>query len=375
MSAMDVCRHLKGRVKLVAVSAGRQADQLWRQIVEFKPELAGITSEEGGAWLRAKMRRNPKIKTRLVSGSEALSAVATLRSADLVLTSVVGAAGLVPTLQAIEAGKDIALANKETLVAGGELVARAVKRKGVKLLPVDSEHNAIFQCLAGVESLSQVRRVILTASGGPFRQMPASQLKRVTLEQALKHPTWVMGAKITIDSATLMNKGLEVIEARWLFGVDFDRISVVVHPQSVIHSMVEAVDGSVLAQLGPTDMRLPIQHAFTWPDRAVPSAKHLDFLALKALTFEQPDMRRFPCLAYAYEAGRRGGTAPAALNAANEVAVGAFLAGKLDFLGIPRVIGEVLKRHRRRATARMTLQTVLETDAWARQEAREVMHA
>jgi 1-deoxy-D-xylulose-5-phosphate reductoisomerase len=272
-------------------------------------------------------------------------------------------------LAAIAKGRHIALANKETLVAAGELVSREAARKKVRLLPVDSEHNAIFQCLAAVPDPHEVKRLVLTASGGPFRQSTLAQLKRVRVEQALKHPTWAMGPKITVDSATMMNKGLEVIEAHWLFGLKFDHIDVVVHPQSVIHSMVETVDGSLLAQLGPTDMRLPIQHAFTWPLRRPHAMPALDLHSLKALTFEAPDLLRFPCLGLAYRAGRAGGAAPAVLNAANEVAVDAFLKGRLGFLGIPALLKSVLdpflRRHAEERQAR-SLQQVLDADRWGR---------
>jgi 1-deoxy-D-xylulose-5-phosphate reductoisomerase len=285
----------------------------------------------------------------------------------------VGSAGLVPTLQAIRAGKDIALANKETLVAAGELVSREAAKAGVRILPVDSEHSAIFQCLSALKDRSELKRLILTASGGPFRSYAAGRLAKVTRAQALRHPTWKMGPKITVDSATLMNKGLEVIEAHWLFGVPFERISVVVHPQSVIHSMVETVDGSVLAQLGPTDMRLPIQYALTYPRRFDHGVRALDFLALSPLTFEAPRFRSFPCLGLAYRAGRLGGVAPAVLNAANEAAVEAFLAGRIRFAQIPKVLAKALDRHR--PQARLDLDGVLAADSWARDFVKEQCHA
>jgi 1-deoxy-D-xylulose-5-phosphate reductoisomerase len=326
--------------------------------------VAALSDAKAGAWLKAKLKG--KKAPKLFIGTGALEAAATEATADMVLTSVVGAAGLLPTLCAIRAGKHIALANKETLVAAGELVRREADRHKVRLLPVDSEHNAIFQCLAGLPKAAELRRLILTASGGPFRQSSLSQLKGVKAEAALKHPTWRMGPKITVDSATLMNKGLEVIEARWLFGLGFDQIDVVVHPQSVIHSMVEAVDGSVLAQLGPADMRLPIQYAFTWPQRMNHGLKALDFLALSPLTFEQPDLKRFPCLGLAYAAGRKGGTAPAVLNAANEASVGAFLKGHLDFMGIPRMVAKALKADPLSSLKAPDLDRILEADAWAR---------
>jgi 1-deoxy-D-xylulose-5-phosphate reductoisomerase len=374
LTALSVARHLKDRVKIHSLAAGKNAQELLRQTREFRPALIGLRDEVQGAWLRTQVAKIKGKRPRVLIGAQALEEVAGSKGSDMVLTSVVGAAGLVPTLRAIRAGKDLALANKETLVAGGELVRAEVKKYGVSILPVDSEHNAIFQCLSGISGHSELKRLILTASGGPFRKASKASLKKVTQAQALKHPTWTMGAKITIDSATLMNKGLEVIEAHWLFGVDFDRISVMVHPQSVIHSMVEAVDGSVLAQLGPTDMSLPIQFAFTYPQRMPARVKALDFFELNALTFEAPDLQRFPCLALAYAAGRLGGAAPAALNAANEITVDAFLKGKLDFMGIPRILAAVLKRFSTQPKLKLSLNSILETDAWARRLASEMIY-
>ncbi len=370
-SALKVARHLKGRVKITALAAGKNAPELLRQAKEFKPALIGITDEAMGAWLKTQVARLPGRRPKVVSGAGALEAVAEHPDSSMVLTAVVGAAGLVPTLSAIRRKKDIALANKETLVAGGELVSAAVHKAGVSILPVDSEHCAIFQCLSGIGGPSELKRLIITASGGPFRGASAARLKKATVEQALKHPTWNMGSKISVDSATLMNKGLEVIEAHWLFGISFEQIAVLVHPQSVIHSMVEAVDASILAQLGPTDMRLPIQFALTYPQRVPVATPALDFLKLKSLSFEAPDRKRFPCLDLAYKAGRLGGGAPAALNAANEVAVSAFLKGDLDFLGIPRVIAKVLSAFQRRPLRALSLENILESDAWARAQAGE----
>ena len=255
------------------------------------------------------------------------------------------------------------------MVAAGELVSRAAAKKGVRILPVDSEHNAIFQCLEALPRASEIKRLILTASGGPFRTWSAARIKKVTPAQALKHPTWKMGAKITVDSATMMNKGLEVIEARWLFDVPFEKIDVIVHPQSVVHSMVETVDQSILAQLGPTDMRLPIQFAFTWPLRLDAGLKSLDFAKLQDLTFEKPDGKRFPCLALAYKAGAMGGAAPAVLNAANEIAVDAFLNRKLSFMGIPALLAKVLQRFAKQAPLSNTLNSMISADLWARREA------
>jgi 1-deoxy-D-xylulose-5-phosphate reductoisomerase len=277
---------------------------------------------------------------------------------------------LLPTLDAIRAGKDIALANKETLVAAGELVMRAVQRHRVRLLPVDSEHAALAQCLSGHEGV-EVRRLILTASGGPFREVSAHRLRRMRAADALRHPTWSMGPKITVDSSTLMNKGLEVIEAHHLFNMAFERIEVAIHPQSVVHSLVEFVDGSTLAQLAAPDMRLPIQTALTYPEQVPALVRHLDFARGMTLTFGAPDHQRFPCLGLAYAAGRKGGTAPAVLNAANEVAVGAFLQGKLGFMEIPGLIRRVLARHREAGP--LTLERILHQDRWARKMAEEML--
>jgi len=286
----------------------------------------------------------------LLGGPEGLATLAAEVSADVVVSALVGAAGLVPTLAAIRAGRAIALANKETLVMAGALMTRAAREHGVRLLPVDSEHSAIFQCLVGA-SPREVRRLVLTASGGPFRGRSRAALEGVTVAQALRHPTWRMGAKITIDSATLMNKGLEVIEAHWLFGVPFERIDVVVHPQSIVHSMVEFVDQSVLAQLGMPDMGIPILYALTHPDRLPCPAPALDLVQLGSLTFEAPDEVAFPCLALARHAGRAGGSAPLVLNAANEVAVAGFLDGRCGFMDVPRLIGDALDTHAGAAAA------------------------
>jgi len=375
-SALQVAAHLRGEVQVTALAAGKDARGLWRQALAVRPRFLALADEAGAAWIRAQAARVPGYRPRVFGGPLALERVAAEAPADLVLTAVVGAVGLKPTLAAIERGRHIALANKETLVAAGELVSAAARRRGVRLLPVDSEHNAIFQCLEAVSDPAHVKRLVLTASGGPFRGASDAVLRSVAPRQALRHPTWAMGPKITIDSATLMNKGLEVIEAHWLFGLGYDAIDVVVHPQSVIHSMVETVDGSLLAQLGPTDMRLPIQHSFTWPARRPHAMPALDLLALPALTFEAPDLRRFPCLALAYRAGRMGGSAAAALNAANEAAVAAFLRGRVAFLGIPRVLGRVLGAFARLPAPRrraQTLDQVLAADAWGREAAARLL--
>jgi len=377
-SALSVARHLKKSLRICGLAAGGNVKSLARQAAEFRPEWVALADSAKAGWLKGQLGRLRGKRPRLLAGPRALEELASRPGADMVLSSVVGAAGLLPTLAANRSGKDIALANKETLVAAGQLVSELCRRHQVALLPVDSEHNAIFQCLAGIGDRRELRRLILTASGGPFRRSTMVQLRKVSRAQALKHPTWAMGPKITVDSSTLMNKGLEVIEAHWLFRLPYDQISVVVHPQSVIHSMVETVDGSVLAQMGPTDMRLPIQFAFTYPRRMPPPLRPLDFFSLHALTFEAPDLERFPCLGLAYRAGRLAGSAPAALNAANEVAVGAFLKGKLDFLGIPAVLKKVLDHFVKLPATRRaadTLDQILSADRWARQEAESLLYA
>jgi len=303
-------------------------------------------------------------------GQEGMVAVATQESARLVVASAVGAVGLVPTFRALEAGKDVALANKETLVMAGELMLAQSRAHGGRLLPIDSEHCALHQCLDGRRP-EEVRRLVLTASGGPFRKRPKETFDRITPEEALNHPTWSMGRKITIDSATLMNKGLEVIEARWLFGVTQERVEILVHPQSVVHSMVEFVDGSVLAQLGVTDMRLPIQYALSHPERWEAAIPGMDFGKALRLDFEAPDRERFPCLGLAYRALAAGGSLPAVLNAANEEAVAAFLEGSLPFTAIPDCIGEAMEEHR--VTTLDGLDDVLAADAWARRRTRRAL--
>lgn len=358
VQTLDVARNLGIRVS--GLSANSNIDLLEKQAREFKP----LAVSAGNAALASELdRRLEGLGIEVMHGAEGLKAIASLGEADTVVTSIVGTAGLLPTLEAIKNGKDIALANKETLVTAGEFVMAEAGRRGVRILPVDSEHAAIFQCLEG-NRRSDVASIILTASGGPFRGKKPEELKAVTLEQALKHPNWKMGRKITIDSATLMNKGLEVIEARWLFDVEAERIRVVVHPQSIIHSMVEYIDGSVMAQLGSPDMRIPIQLALTWPERAGNGFAALDLLRCGSLTFEEPDINAFPCLGLAYEALKAGGTMPAAMNAANEAAVGLFVEGKIRFTDIPRIIESVMRKHI--VNTKPGLDDIIEVDRWAR---------
>lgn len=367
-SALKVARDIPERMQVVALAAGRNRELLARQAADFRPRVACIASESDAQWLRA----NVPTGTRVVSGPEGLVEVASMDGADLVLVSIVGTGGLHPALAAIASGKDIAVASKEILVMAGEIVMREAGNKGVRVLPVDSEHNAIFQCLEG-HPHDHVKRLILTASGGPFRRTAKDDLRAVTPAQALKHPTWDMGKKITIDSATLFNKGLEMIEAKWLFGMPIERVHVVVHPQSIIHSMVEFVDGSVLAQLSHSDMCFPIQYAVTYPDRLPNTLEPLDFAKLGALHFEAPDDDRFPALRLAREAGSRCGTLPAVLNAANEVAVERFLAGAASFPAIWETVEAVMREHR--VVEGPDLPAILEADREARRRAAEILAA
>lgn len=365
-SSLKVARDLPGRMRLVGLAANRSADALAAQIAEFGIKKACLCDASGLDRVRAAVPGDVALR----SGEDGLVELATLPEADLVLVAIVGVAGLRPALAAIEAGKDIAVASKEILVMAGEAVMSAARRKGVKVLPVDSEHNAIFQCLEG-RSSDEVSRLILTASGGPFRTLAAGELPGVTVAQALRHPTWEMGRKITIDSATLFNKGLEMIEARWLFDVGMDRVDVVVHPQSIVHSMVEFVDGSVLAQLSTTDMCFPIQYAVTWPERVPNRLPPLDFAKLARLDFEAPRWEDFPALRLAKEAGSAGGTLPAVLNAANEIAVAAFLEGRLSFPGIWNTVEETMVRHR--GLPHPSLEEIVAADVWARETAASIL--
>ncbi|HSS21808.1 MAG TPA: 1-deoxy-D-xylulose-5-phosphate reductoisomerase [Pyrinomonadaceae bacterium] len=349
--------------RVVALGAGQNVEVLAAQVEKHLPELVSVETEDAARELRAKLFERNVDLPRIVLGEAGLIEVATHKEADCVVSATVGAVGFVPTLRALEAGKRVALANKETLVMAGELMTNAARASGAELLPVDSEHNALHQCLRG-EKREEVRRIVLTASGGPFRTKTKTQMRDSTVSEALRHPTWNMGDKITIDSATLMNKGLEVIEAHWLFGFPPDQIDIVVHPQSVVHSMIELVDGSVIAQLGITDMRHAIQYALTFPERHACELPPLDLTSLSALHFEPPDGDRFPCIALAYRALRAGGTLPAAMNAANEEAVRAFIEERICFTDISLVIDAVMNGHHTRPAN--TLDAVLEADKSAR---------
>ncbi len=372
---LDIVHNFPDELVVVGLAGGRRARPMIdavassdvlrrtvRRIVMSDDDVA----DEVRAGLPATAHRGGGAGMKVYGGRDALLEMVTEDDVDLVVMAMVGAEALMPTLAALEAGKDVALATKEVLVAGGELVMDMARRAGARLLPVDSEHNAIFQCLHG-EDKQSVKRLLLTASGGPFRRTPKDELAQVTPGEALRHPTWNMGAKVTIDSATLMNKGLEVIEARWLFDLSVDHIDVVVHPQSIVHSCVEFVDGSILAHMGPTDMRIPIQHALLFPVRLPSPVKPLSLADVGQLTFEPPDRERFPALELAYEAARRGGTMPAVLNAANEVAVELFLQERIGFLDIPRIVERAMADHKPQTP---DLENVLAADAWARKAVR-----
>jgi 1-deoxy-D-xylulose-5-phosphate reductoisomerase len=366
-STLDVVARHPDRYRIIALTANRQDELLFEQCRQFRPHFAVLLDEAAAERLRKRIAATG-LDVEVLCGNDALVKVATLPEVDAVMAAIVGAAGMRPTLAAAEAGKKVLLANKETLVLAGHLFMDAVRRSGAVLLPIDSEHNAIFQSLphdyAGNMMSSGVSKILLTASGGPFRNTPAPELQNVTPEQACAHPNWSMGRKISVDSASMMNKGLEVIEAHWLFNAAADDIQVVVHPQSVIHSMVQYVDGSVIAQLGNPDMRTPIAYALAWPERIVSGVAPLDLFAIAKLDFVAPDLDRFPCLTLAYQALRAGGTVPALLNAANEVAVDAFLNRRIAFLDIPRLIASVMEAVPRAEVRR--LQDVLDADAAAR---------
>ena len=360
-STLKVARDIPDRIELIALAANRSVDALVTQVEENQVRHVALWKEKAAEIAATRLDSGVTIH----SGEQGLIELAQLPEADMVIIAIIGTAGLRPALAAIEAGKDIAVASKEILVMAGQAVMNAAEKHGVNVLPIDSEHNAIYQCLEANRDRAEVSRLILTASGGPFRQLPAGQLAEVTLEQALKHPTWDMGAKITIDSATLFNKGLEMIEARWLFQIPMPQVDVIVHPQSIVHSMVEFVDGSILAQLSHSDMCFPIQYAVTWPERVANSLEPLDFAKLKQLDFEAPRIDDFPALCLAREAGEAGGTLPAVLNAANEVAVDAFRNRKLSFPGIWQTVESAMGEHN--AITDASLEQIIEADAWARE--------
>jgi len=366
-NTLRVVERLQDRFTIFALGANSAVDKLAEQTAVFHPAVVAIND---GGRVDEFQRRCHDLKIpmpEVVTGAAGLRQITSAPEVDIVVSAAVGAAGLRPTYSAVAAGKIVALANKESMVIGGELLRRTAESTGARLIPVDSEHCAIDQCLRSGQR-GEVRRLILTASGGPFRETPIEQFGTITPEQALKHPTWQMGKRITLDSATLMNKGLEVIEARWFFDIPEDKIDIMVHPQSIVHSMVEFVDGSVVAQLGAPDMRQPIQYALTYPERLSSPLEPLDWTAVSRLDFALPDRQKFPCIDLAYQAIRMGGTAPAVLNAADEVAVEAFLDRRIAFCGIPRMIAATLEAHHVQAAD--CVETILDADAWARQQVR-----
>ena len=367
VSTLEIVASHPDRFQVVALTAGNNMELLRKQIALFSPQVVSVMNEK---LARELARSLPSAKTEILHGVPGLIAAATAADAEMVVAAIVGAAGLVPTAAAIRAGKDVALANKETLVTAGGLIMKMVKEKRVNLYPVDSEHSAVFQSLQGHRG-KDVKRIILTASGGPFLTMPLHELSQVSVVDALNHPNWSMGQKISIDSATMVNKGLEVIEARWLFDVPGDRISVNIHPQSIIHSMVEYIDGCVMAQLGVPDMKAPIAYALTYPERVASGVKPLDLTVLSGLTFFNPDHLRFPALQLAYRAMADGDSMPAVLNAANEVAVEAFLTGKIGFTAIPAAIERTMDVHQSHSLG--TIEEVLSVDRWAREKTRELL--
>lgn len=360
-STLKIVSAFKNRFSVKALAAHTNVDTLADQIIFFQPKIAVVKDQETADKLEERLPRNSKIK--ILQGIDGYQEAAALDGVDLVVGAMVGAAGLLPTLAAIEAGKDLALANKETLVMAGELVMPAAASKGVKIFPVDSEHSAIFQCLLG-NRRQDLKKILLTASGGPFRKLAADAFKKITSADALNHPNWSMGNKITIDSATLMNKGLEVIEARWLFDVPHEKIEVVVHPQSIVHSMVAYQDGTVIGQMGIPDMKGAIAYALSFPERLELEQPIPDFNAISNLTFEAPDLNRFPCLRLAYEACASGGTLPAVMNAANEVAVGAFLKDRIAFTSISTLVQDIMTSHS--YCKNPDLKTIIDADQWAR---------
>jgi 1-deoxy-D-xylulose-5-phosphate reductoisomerase len=366
-STLRVVEHLSDRFDIFALAANSAVDLLAEQTAAFRPQVVAITDAARVDEFRSRCRNRQTPVPEVVTGEAGLRQITSATDVDIVVSAVVGAAGLQPTYSAVAAGKTVALANKEAMVVAGELLCRTARLTGARLIPVDSEHSALDQCLRSGRP-GEVRRLILTASGGPFRETPKEQFAEVTPEQALKHPTWQMGKRITLDSATLMNKGLEVIEARWLFDIPPERIDIMVHPQSIVHSMVEFVDGSIVAQLGTADMRQPIQYALTYPDRLPSPVASLDWSAMSRLDFSLPDREKFPCIRLAYRAMEMGGTAPAVLNAADEVVVQAFLERKISFSEIPKVIAGTLEAHRVQSAD--GLESVMAADMWARDHAR-----
>ncbi len=361
---LDIVKNNPKEFKIIGLTTNKNIELLKKQIIEFKPEAVAVMDKESADLLKEKADIN------VYSGIDGIIKIAKLNNSDTVVNALVGSIGVLPTIEAIKSKKNIALANKETLVTAGSIVMDEIKKNKVSLMPIDSEHSAIFQCLNG-ENSNDVNKITITASGGPFRTFSKEQMENVTAKDALKHPTWKMGNKITIDSATLMNKGFEVIETHWLYGIDYSKIDVVVHPQSIIHSLVEFKDNSVLAQLGFPNMKIPIQYALSYPKRLTMNSKQLNLAEIKKLDFENPDFERFPCLKYAYEAGKTGGTMSAVLNAANEVAVYAFLDGKIKYLDIAKIIAKAMEMHKTIKNPR--LNEILNTDLETRKKTEEMI--
>ncbi|APB34719.1 1-deoxy-D-xylulose 5-phosphate reductoisomerase [Gloeomargarita lithophora Alchichica-D10] len=362
---LDIVTQYPQKFQVVGLTAGRNINLFAQQIRQFQPEIVALQNADLIPELQTAIK-GMQPQPQILAGADGIAAVAGYGDAEIVVTGIVGCAGLLPTIAAIRAGKNIALANKETLIAGGPVILPLLSEYGVKLLPADSEHSAIFQCLQGVPD-GGLRKIILTASGGAFRDWPVEKMSQVTVADALKHPNWSMGQKITIDSATLMNKGLEVIEAHYLFDLAYDRIQIVIHPQSIIHSLIEVQDTSVLAQLGWPDMRLPLLYSLSWPERLATPWKSLDLVSVSSLTFREPDHQKYPCMNLAYAAGRVGGAMPAVLNAANEQAVSLFLAEKISFADIPRLIESACSGYESMNTKMPNLEQILTADRWARE--------
>lgn len=370
-STLEVIRHNKDRFRVCALACNGNIELMSKQIAEFHPDFVSVYSEESADLLAAELKKN-KLSCRILTGESGNIEAASYKKNDIAVISVVGGIGFMPTLAAIESKKKVCLANKETLVCGGSVVMAHAKKYGVRIIPIDSEHSAIWQLLENTDR-KNLKRIIITASGGPFRTYDRSKLHEVTIDQALKHPNWNMGAKITIDSATLMNKGLEVIEAMWLFDLPLEKIDVIIHPQSVIHSMIELNDGSILAQLGNADMKLPINYALSYPERLdIDYVKRFDFMSMNKLTFEKPDIEAFPALKYAYDAAKTGGTMPAVMNAANEIAVSHFLKNKIKFTDISEIVLKVMKKHSEELTVSPDINDIIKCDIKARQTAEKL---
>ncbi len=374
---LEIVKNNPREFKIAGLTGNNNIELLKKQIIEFKPEAIAVIDKEKADLLKYFLKKDSEIKNKgisinIYSGVEGIIKIATLNAADTVVNSLVGSIGIKPTIEAIKNKKNIALANKETLVAAGSIVMEEARKNNVNLMPIDSEHSAIFQCINGeIEKINSIKKIILTASGGPFRDYTKAKLEKVTVKDALSHPTWSMGNKITIDSATLMNKGFEVIEAHWLYDIPYEDIEVIIHPQSIIHSMVEFKDSSTLAQLSFPDMKIPIQYALSYPKRLHLNAKKLDLAEIKNLAFEKPDLGNFPCLRYAFEAGKAGGTMPAALNAANEAAVNAFLENKIKFREISKIINKMLNGHKTIKTP--NLNQILELDKKIKGETEKII--